>query len=630
MPAAHPDEQFGNRDDEKATTVTSYGPIRKKGDINPNNEVDIIRLRESMKWSAEKLRPFQERHMDAVKYFAGNRYGENTGLDKTPMNLMHLAVEIWLRQLAAQTPRSLILTRQSNLKASAFELEIATDYLLQQIVFGESLSEVVRSAIFSLGVMKVGLSSMYLPESTGLGDGVGQPYAEPVLFEDWLHDMKARRCGEWDWCGNRYKMPYNATLENKEYDAKVRKQLVPADGLDFDEVGGFGRVKSHDLSTPTDVVAEEYQQQVELWDIWIPSQKLLVTIPAQNGLQPLLVKEWEGPHRGPYHLLGFSGVPGNVVPAAPAQNVYDLQDIITKIFNQLGRQALRSKTLTLADGRAVEDGTAERIMEGEDGQVIRTGHIDGVKEMKYGGADPANQAYLVWLREIFSYLGGNIDAMGGLAQQAGTLGQEQLLVQSSSEMIRDMQSKVVTFTKNVVKDLAWYMYTDPHLQIPLSKNIENYGEIPFNWGPQKRKTNFFEYNFDIQPYSLQHKGPSQRLQTIMQLATQVLLPLAPQMEAWGMRFNLQKFVELISKYGDLPELVDLISTQMPTQYEEFAMNQNMGKSASGGGKPAKPPVTQRNYTRQSIPTGGTQASRATEMIGSLMSAAGGRGQGGQQ
>jgi hypothetical protein len=592
--------------------------------VNPNSDVDVTRLRESMTWSEKKLRPFRERYYDAVRYFAGNRYGNNTDLDKTPMNLLHLAVEIWLRQLAAQTPKSLVLTRAPDYKTSAFELQIATDYLLHAINFGESLSDVVRMAIFQMGIMKVGLTAPYMDKHNWTA-AAGQPYAEPVLFEDWVHDMTARRREEWDWCGNRYRMPLEMVLENPDFSKSVRDKLRPGDQMESDGVSlGEKTERTSKLSASEDATRSDYREQVELIDIWIPGDNLFVTLPAQDGLMPLQVREWEGPEHGPYHILGFSKVPGNVVSAAPAQQVYDLQDLITRLFNQLSRQALRQKTLTIVDGRAEADGTAERIMEGQDGQVIRTSHIEGVKEMKYGGVAPENQQFLVYAREIFSYLGGNIDAMGGLAQQAGTLGQEELLVQSSSEMIRDMQAKVMKFTKEVTRDLAWYMYNDPFIELPLVKRIEGTEDTPFVWGPNDRKADFFNFSFDIQPYSLQHKGPNQRMQTIMGLMQNTLLPLAPQLEQMGVQLNLQKFVELVSQYSDLPELEDLIVTEMPTPYEELLLSHE--EAAGGGGeRPTQSPVTQRNYTRKNIPTGGTQQSRDAKLQSELLSAAGKQG-----
>lgn len=615
MTGLHPDERFGSRDNEDPTSVPGS---ESRGGINPNRDVDVQRLREAIKWSEEKLRPFRERFYDSVRYFAGNRYGANTELDKTPINMLHLAVEVWLRQLAAQTPRSLVFTRMPELKASAYELEIATDYLLQQINFGDSLSECVRSAIFTMGIMKVGITSKYLADGSNFTAASGQPYADPIMFEDWIHDMTARRKEEWDWCGNRYRLPYDLVKENPDFDKKVLSTLRPKDQTQGDGVAlGERTERTSHLSSAQDATREDYREQVELIDLWIPGDNLFVTIPAQEGLKPLLVREWEGPDKGPYHLLGFSGVPGNIIPSAPAQQVHDLQDLMTQMFNQLSRQALRQKTLTIADGRAEADGTAERIMQGQDGQVIRTNHIDSVKEFKYGGVAPESQAFLVYARELFSYLGGNIDAMGGLAQQAGTLGQEELLVQSSSEMIRDMQAKVLHFTKNVITDLSWYMYTDPLIELPLTKHIEDYGEIPFVYTPEDRREDFFSYQFDLQPYSLQSKGPSQRLQGIMQLFTQVLLPLAPQMQGMGMTLDLRKFVDLISKYGDFPELESLVSSESPTPYEEMLEAQQSPASDRG----RQSPVTQRNYTRESVATGGTQQARDSKLQENLLNSA---------
>ena len=615
----HPDQDFvkvKGRDSDSNRNL-------KKG-INPTNSVAVERLRESMSWSDQQLRLFRERNVEVIEMYAGNRYGMSD-LDKTPMNMMRLAVDVWLRQLAAQTPRCLVLTRQPDLRVDAYELEVAIDHLLREILFGTKLSEVVLSSIFSMGIMKVGITSKYLAEGSGFTADAGQPYADPVLFDDWLHDMNARHMEEWDWCGNKYCLPYDMVMNNPDFSRDVKDSLTPDDETDpTDNFGGYAK-KTSQISKQETVTRTEYKKRVWLWDLWIPGDGLFVTLPVQDGLKPLQVREWEGPENGPFHLLALSKVPGNVMASAPAQHLADMQDILTRLFNQLARQAERQKTITITDGRAKADGTAEAIMESVDGQVIAASHVDSVKEMAYGGVHQGNMGFVVWLREMFSYLGGNIDAMGGLAQQAGTLGQEQLLVQSSSEMIRDMQSKVITFTGKVIKDLAWYMYSDPLIELPLVKHVEGFGDIPFVWTPEDREQDFFEYNFEIQPYSLQQKSPQQRLQMIMQYIQGFLLPIAPQMEAWGQHLNIEKLLEIISKYSDLPELQEIVISEMPTMAEQLGMNQ---QSQSAGRGATKSPVSQRNYTRQSIPSGGTSQNRTNNMVQSLMKGSGAENNGG--
>lgn len=618
---AHPDESFGNKDTEAATRVPgSEGKPRHKakGSINPNSRVDVKRLRESMNWSDKQLSPFRDRYYESLRFYAGNRYGSNTRMDKTPLNLLHLAVNIWLRQLVAATPRCLVLTRMPELKPSAYELEIATDYMLREINFGSSLSECVRSAIFSVGAMKVGITSKYLAEGTKFTSAGGQPYADPILFEDLLFDMTARREEECDWIGNRYTLPYEMVMANPDFSKKVKDALKPRSELgDTNNFGGREKNNSHNLSQSDSPDRVEYDEVVELVDVWIPRENVFVTLPVQDGLGPLETRDWEGPEKGPYHILGFSRVPGNIIPVGPVQQIHDLQDVITRMFNQLADQGLRQKTLTLADGPSVASGDAAAVMEAHDGQVIQVTNPDGIRELKQGGIDPGSQAFLVYLRELLSYSGGNIDALGGLAQQAGTLGQEELLASSSSQMIQDMQQRVVDFTQKIVKDLAWYMYTDPTIELPLVKNIKDYGEISFNYGPQDRNEDYFNFHFQIQPYSLQGKGPSQRLQQLRALMQGEILPLAPQLEQFGVTLNLSKYMEIQSKYGDLPEIEDLLSSEQPTPYEDMMMAQ-----AAAGERPTQSPVTQRNYTRKNIPTGGTKQNQDADMVKTLMGQAG--------
>jgi hypothetical protein len=514
------------------------------------------------------------------------------------------------------------------LKPSAFELEVATDYMLKEINFGDSLSECIRSAIFSMGVMKVGITSKYLAQGTKFTHTSGQPYADPVLFEDFLFDMTARREEEWAWCGNRYTMPYELVMENPNFSKKVRDQLRPKSELgDSNNFGGREKNQSHNLSKSDSPDRVEYDEQVELYDLWIPRENLFVTIPVQDINAVLEAREWEGPERGPFHTVGFSRVPGNIVPIGPAAQIHDLQDIITRLFNQVVDQGLRQKTITMADGPSVANGDAANVMEAHDGQVVQVQNPDAIRELKYGGIDGNSQAFLVYLRELLSYSGGNIDALGGLAQQAGTLGQEELLAQSSSQMIQDMQQKVVDFTQRIVHDLSWYMYTDPQIELPLIKSIKDYGDISFNYGPQDRQEDYFNFHFKIQPYSLQGKGPTQRLNALRQVMQGEILPLAPQLEQFGVTLDLNKYMEIYSKYADLPEIEDLLSSEIPTPYEDM-----MAAQAAAGERPTQSPVTSRNYTRKNVSTGGTQQSRDADMVKSLMSGSGqgsgNQGQGG--
>lgn len=613
---SRPDDFFGTQLADERNRAPSQRRGSDPRSFGRFGMTELSRLRDSMEYSANRKKPFLDRHISAVQMFAGSRYGGSQASQKSALNIFKLAVEIWLRQLAAKTPKALVLTRAPDLKVDSYELEIATDFLLNEIRFGKTLSDTVRSAIFSMGVMKVGITSQYLNRGSSFLSEAGQPYAENVLFEDFLFDMNARSKYQWDWCGNRYRLPYDMVMQNPNWNSTVKNQLTTDQSkLALNEGHGNDSRSTNQMSAGSSAMRSHFRDYIDLWDIWIPYDNILVTIPDQSGLGPLEVKEWEGPEMGPFHVLSFSDVPGNVMPAAPAQALFEMQDLLTRIFYQIGQQAQRQKTITVVDGRAEADGTAERVMEAEDGAVIRASHIDGVKEMVYGGADQGNLAFVNYMKEMMSYLGGNIDSIGGLAQQAETLGQERLLAQSSSQMLQDMQAKVVDFSSSVIKDLVQYMYFDPLSRLPLVKQIKGFGDIPFTWGPENRKEDFFKYNFQVQPYSLQDKGPQSRINALMSLTSEFLLPLAPQLEQMGAALDLQKLMELYSKYNDLPEIEDLVVFDSPTLREQV---DTTARARTSPGRSLQSPVTTRNYQRHSTSTGGTQQKRSQELTQSLL------------
>jgi hypothetical protein len=576
--------------------------------------LNLERLRDSMQWSAKQLKPFQKRNEEAIRAYAGDRYGEGKNVARTPVNLLQLAINIWTRQLVSQDPRFLITTRSPELKPDSVELELAVNHLITALHFGRTMQEVVRQAMFSIGILKVGITSPYLPSASGFRSQSGDVYADSVLFEDWLHDMTARRPEEWDWCGNRYRVPYAEVMENPNFDPRVKASISPEIEFGIGDAtasrGSGEDGSTEDMSTDGGFGKSRYRKHVELWDIWIPDEQIIVTFPAQPGTEPLQVREWKGPRNGPYHLLTYTQVPGQVMPIAPAQTLYDLQDLTNKLFNQLARQATRQKTLTIVDGRGENDQIGERVRDASDGQIISASHIDSVSEWKTGGVDQGNFLFMQWVKEIFSYMGGNLDAMGGLARQANTLGQEKLLAETSSEMLRDMQASVVSFTQAVGHDIAWYMYTDPTMRVTLTKPVEGYGDIPFEYGPEQRTEDFFVYNFRLSPYSMVAKTPQDRVNTMLQIYERVILPAQAQMAEWGMTVDMKALMEILSKYMDSPEVLELISSEVPLegQYTIFP--------GGKGGRALQSPTTTRNYTRSNMaagPPGGAQAAIANAM-----------------
>lgn len=590
---------------------------KKKRDLTLD-EKKTSRLLEAVQQSRDRMQPFREQRLAAVRAFVGSNYGEMSSDDKVPLNLMQMAVNIYRRQVAARAPQAMIIARDPRLAATADDFELALNWLIREIDLESAISRWVIDAMFSIGVMKVGISPGNQAEIEGILHDAGRPFADVVDFDDFVFDMNAK---SWDLCqfvGNKYTLPYEMAKEMKLFGDE---ELTPTILSDYNE-GGDEKVSI--LQTGgTWNPNRGYMDLVELWDLWLPYDNLFVTVQVVDnsgidGGKVIRVVEWDGPEIGPYHILSFGDVPGNIMPLPPAQAMLDLHDASNRVFRKLVRQADRQKTLTIVASGAEEDG--RRIVDANDGDTIKSDNPQATKEARYGGPDAASIAFLLQLKDLFVYLGGNLDALGGLGRQANTVGQESLISRSANMLIADMQDRTTTAVRKVIESLADYLWNDPLMAPKVLKKIGNTGlSIPVEFSQDMREGDLLDYMVEIAPYSMQSRTPTERLQTLQQLMTQFVIPLAPQLQQRGIGINMDQFLEIMAKYSNLPEMQSIIE-RIPQQ--EMAM---MQQAAGGGERPLQSPVTTRNNVRENI-SGATRQGADQESMRMLMGMA---AQGGQ-
>jgi hypothetical protein len=228
--------------------------------------------------------------------------------------------------------------------------------------------------------------------------------------------------------------------------------------------------------------------------------------------------------------------------------------------------------------------------------------------MRFGGADNVNMQFAIHLKDVFAYVAGNIDVLGGLSAQSETLGQDKLLSDNASELVRDMQARVYEFTQGVLSDVGWYMWEDPNIDLPMTRRIEQANVDVFQrFNQEAKRGEFLAYNIQIEPFSMQPKSPAERLGTIQNLVQTTIIPLAQLLEMQGMTFDFQAFLKLVSRYGNLPEVTEIIRSTGREQTEQEGPVQT----------PRQSPVTTRNTVRRNVATGGTRASRDMQTIQAL-------------
>ncbi len=572
--------------------------------MDVQDPTQLKRLREAVKWSEEKLNVFRTHHKEMLKQYVGKHHGPGGAQDKVPINLIELGVNIFQRQIASQAPQGLVTTPHKQLKPTAYMLQLAINYSVRKMQLENALNTAGVEALFMMGILKIGIANdAYIGTDDGHLADPGDLFVEPVLFEDFIVDMTAKRWDKVAYMGNRYRVPLDWVKENSEYEKSVRAKV----NADEQQTGKQKEVQSDSISKGQDLFREEYEKSVDLIDLWLPREQKIITIVANDEkLPPLTQVEWTGPRHGPYHILTFEPVPGNLIPLSPVSLWRDLHDVTNRLMNKAVRQAEDQKTVLGVAGHAKEDG--QRTVDAVDGQAILMETPDGLKEFKFNGADPQTLAMVVWAKDMFSYMAGNLDAIGGLSSQSDTLGQDQLLRQSASQRVQDMQQRMARFTRNVISDVAWYIWNDPLVSVPVQIPVGKTGlAVDDVFDVTKKRGDYFAFNFDVEPYSMQQRTPSERLASIMQFSQQVLFPLLPLIAQQGTVVDFEKFFKLFSEYMNLPELADILV------YTNGEQHQQPGP---------QPPPKSQNTTRKYIREGRSSENRAgrdMDMMKSLMS-----------
>lgn len=579
-------------------------------DIGPSHKRILKRLRDDVKRSRKRMAPYRAKVRQIIQQYLGVHYSQEAAADRVPINMIELAHTIYLNNLVGGTPQVNVTTFHDQLKPGAANLKLAVNHVAKEIKLGKTLRQVAADALFGYGMVKTGICD-YDDHMNAL-NSPGQWFCDRVSPDDSVWDMEARDLRQVTYIGNRYRMRL-FDIRNAEYFDETARMKVRAADRDYSDIDETATERIADLAgSRSKNMTDRFVEYAELWDIYLPREQVLITFADQEGLDPLRIAEWGGPEGGPFHMLQFTQVPDNVLPLAPAMLWMDMHLLFNQMFNQLARQALRQKDVIAFQGDATQDALA--IQKTSDGEFVRVDNPQQIKEFKFGGIDESSWSFLLGGRNLFSYMAGNLDALGGLAPSSETVRQDAMLNENASQRVREMQNAMSEFTGEVMRDGAFYLWTDPFIDLPLVKREPGLDfDIPVRYTPEMREGDFLDYNFSIEPHKLVQRTPGEKAQSV----TQVLNMFTPYLEIMGQQGltpNFPRIIQLLGDYMNMPEIVEILKPGMyPTP-------------GPIGQAPTKGSNTTRTYERVSRP-GSTRQGAEDVMMRTLM---GGKSQGSEQ
>lgn len=572
-------------------------------------DLKLGRLTVAMRTAREQLKYQRARMREAVREYAGPNWSENGEQKSVPVNLLALYVKIMSRSLVAKNPRVLLSTFKREHKPLVATMQQWLNDQIPKMRLVDTLQRSITDALFSMGMVQVSLATPADAANKAWNLRAGEPFAQSIDFEDAVFDVRAKRFEHVSFIGHRIRLPLAAVQKDKSYDAAARKRLVASENIEFDELG-TEKVSALGQGYYGD---EDYEEMVEMWQVYLPRHRVVVTLADTESVEPdpepLKVQPWVGPDTGPYHVFGFDIVPANILPKAPIQDLVDLHEAANQSYRKMIRSVQRMKELTVAGAGREEDLSA--IMKANDGEVIPLSEPQGIMPMVFGGEHVQKVvAIATALKDLFVYAGGNLDAAGGLAPQAKTLGQDKLLAVNSSRTVADMQDRAVQHVTDVCGALCWYYHHHPTKVMETRFELEGLPGMGLdrNLGPDRRRMIPFEaLQIKVDPYSIQHTTPQERMATMQTIVQQIVMPMMGLLQQQGVGFDLHKYLAKVSEYLDQPDLAEILTIVEPVQ-------------GSGGDTPqtAKPANTTREYVRHNTSEAREQSSNknlVTSMLG---------------
>lgn len=570
------------------------------------SEIDITRLIYGMQASRLVQRHGRAQHMEAARLYAGDQWSEEAARETTIVNFVAMYVDVVLRQIIGRDPRVMISSQDLQNKPMLSVMQPWCNRELKRMDFANTMRRVAMDGLFSMGITRTALTTPAESAHLGWGQEAGVPRVMRVDRDDYVWDTHGRDWDDMDFQGHRYRVPLEMVKDSPLYH-KSRKELTASTDERFNREGDE---RINVLGRGFYGNEEEVEDKIDLWDIWLPRRRQIVTLtddalvgassPSQGGKPVALrIQDWIGPDSGPYQVLPFSIVPGNATPKGPVQNLINMHLTLNAILRKLVWSGLNLKEVLVTPKGS--DSDVKRIEDSVHGGILPLDRPKDIQSVTMNIPNNVLLQFFIQLKQLFSWMSGNLDLMGGLEPQGKTYHQEMILGRSAGGGIHELQERLMVYTNKVVKSLLWYFWHDPSLVMKANHSPKHLPDMartrelhPWNAkkpGAMRRTADFESLDIEIDPYSFPLTTPQQRAQDLLEFLQQVAGPLMQVAQQQGQGLDFAKITEKFAQYRNNPDFVELFKPVEPP----------MGPPSGGMQAPAAGGNKQTTHVRENVP-----------------------------
>jgi len=478
------------------------------------------------------------------------------------INLVDRGVYTIVPYLVEGVPQVQVETLATNYKSWARTTQLALNFLLRKMRFDERvLIPVAINSMFGAGITRTFTEFDRLISLEDEPIKSGSPTVRVIDDTDYIGDPLAKTREDFIFEGDIYRLPTDYAKDlfaGKDSQGKeIADYIYPDCKLDQDFSPDM-------ISDPGfDLKRQALRDFTTFMDIYLYDENVSVTVmPEGNKPRILRTVEEDGPNRSPYDYLAYKFFPGCATPIPPAWFWHD-SDVSVNIVSRAAReQAESQKDLLLASPGHRK--LAEAVTNAKNMDVIVTQDPkEGVLPVSLGGMNPASLPYMEFIEGLFNKSGGTAEIMAGRGTEAPTLGQEKMLYQNAGRIVGNMYSRFHEFMTSVTSKLAWRVWMDPTVYIPVIKQIPGIGDFPEVFSQVDKVGDFYDFVFRIKPYSTQRMSPEMHFQRLLQLGTQWILPTLQMAQAQGAELDIPETTKKMAEDLGLDDFNHLYRSAIP-------------------------------------------------------------------
>jgi hypothetical protein len=534
-------------------------------------------------WQLKWLDPME--HSQKLLYSYASGYFDKRRAREHPINLIDRGVSTVVPFLIEGVPKINVTTQIPNLKPTARRTQLAMNWLIdKKMKLSESVF--IPAAIMSMFGDVYTRTFSENDRVINLHDEVirlGTPKIALIDPADYIGDPAAKSREDFIIEGDVYRLPtdYARDIFDKPDSILPSGKLISK--FSAEQVAS-GQFNWNQLNLRDYTVFQ---------DIFIRDENIVVTImPFGNKPVRLRTISYDGPGDSPYDHLGYKFFPGCPISIPPAWAWNDL-DVTMNIMARTAReQAESQKNVIIAEPASKE--VAKKIINAANMDFLVSSNPKGIQTVSVGGVNPENYNWMEFAETEFTKTGVSTDILGGRGSNSPTLGQEQMVYMNASRIIRNMFTRFENFMTSVVSKLAYYVWTDPLVHIPVIEKIPGLGEMPLVFSQSDVVGDFYDFVFNIKPHSSQRMGPEQMYQRMMHFMGSWVLPTAQLSMAQGAQIDIPTATQILADYAGLEDFGQYYKSIIPQEPGNVPFMMMPQPGQTGGGKRPKGGTGQTN------------------------------------